>query len=297
MFRKTLKRISASWQKKYLEAADQKASYYETLHDVEYLRDIPYSSQDGTALLMDLFRPKDKGPGPFPVVLMVHGGGMIMGDRRMETGICRHFAREGFLAASLEYRVFPEVDIRGAVLDLAGGMEEIGRTVSDYHGDPERIYLVAESAGVYVSILAAGMNRCGTIARAVGGRNPNVRIRAAAALSGMFYAKRKDLVGIVMAGNIIPKGRGNEEIARLPDLESDEVADSLPPMFLVSSKGDFLKKYTLRYADFLRNRQKEYKLVFYDRGKHLIHAFPSLAPEQPESIAVDHMIARWFLEH
>ena len=297
MLRKTLKIISTSWQKKYLEGMDQTASYYETFHDVEYIWNIPYNSQDGTGLLMDLFLPKDKGSGLFPVALMVHGGGLLMGDRRMEMGICRHFAQEGFLAASLEYRVFPEVDVRGAILDLAGGMEEIGRTVSNYHGDPERIYLVAESAGVYVSMFAAAMTQCGTITQAVGGRNPNIRIRAMAALSGMFYAKRKDLVGMVMAGNIIPKGRGDEEIAKRMDLESEEVAGSLPPMFLVSSKGDFLKKYTLRYADFLRNYQKEYRLEFYDQGKHLIHAFPSLAPEQPESIAVDQMIARWFLEH
>ena len=89
----------------------------------------------------------------------------------------------------------------------------------------------------------------------------------------------------------------NEEIARLLDLELDEVAALLPPLFLVSSKGDFLKKYTLRYADFLEKHQKEYKLFFYDEGKPLIHAFPSLTPEEPESIAVDQMIARWFLEH
>ena len=297
MFNKTLKKLSASWQGKYLENMDQTAEYYKKFQDVEYIWNVPFDSQDGTSLAMDLFRPKDMRREPLPVVLTVHGGGLFMGDRRMEMGLCRHFAQAGFLAASIEYRVFPQVDVRGAILDLAGGMEEIGRIASNYGGDPNRIYLVAESAGVFASIFAAVMTRSEQITEALGGRNPGVHIRAMAALSGMFYARRKDLIGLVMRDNIIPKVQGNEKYAELMNTELDEVVDSLPPMLLVSSKGDFLRKYTLRYSDFLREHQREYRLIYYENGKHLPHAFPSLAPELPESIAVDQLIVQWFLEH
>lgn len=297
MFNKTLKKLSASWQVKYLDNMDRTAEYYKQFQDVEYLWNIPFHSQDGTGLAMDLFRPKGLRPEGLPVVMMVHGGGLFMGDRRMEMGICRHFAQAGFLAASLEYRVFPEVDIRGAVLDLAGGMEALGRAVSRYGGDPNRIYLVAESAGVFAAIYAAAMTRSTLIAQALGGRDPGIRIRAMAALSGMFYAKRKDLVGLAMGGNIIPKARENEKLAELLNAEQPEVVDALPPLFLVTSKGDFLRKYTLRYSDFLKAHKREYRLVDFDKDKHLPHAFPSLAPEMPESIAVDRMIVQWFFEH
>lgn len=297
MFSTTLKKLSASWQKKYLKNMDETARYYKQYQDIEYIWDVPYAGQDGASLAMDLFRPKGRCDEPYPVVLMVHGGGLFMGDRRMEMGICRHFAQAGFLAASLEYRVFPEVDVRGVVLDLAGGMEEIWRTASRYGGDPDRIYLVAESAGVFAAIFAIAMTRSQTIREALGGRDPDVRIRAMAALSGMYYAKRKDLVGVVMKGNIIPKDSENEPYAKLMDAELDEVVDVLPPLFLVSSKGDFLRKYTLRYSDFLEEQGKEHRLLYFEKGKHLPHAFPSLAPDIPESVEVDQMIAQWFLEH
>ena len=297
MFSTTLKKLSASWQKKYLKNMDETAGYYKQYQDIEYIWDVPYAGQDGASLAMDLFRPKGRCDEPYPVVLMVHGGGLFMGDRRMEMGICRHFAQAGFLAVSLEYRVFPEVDVRGAVLDLAGGMEEIWRTASRYGGDPDRIYLVAESAGVFAAIFAIAMTRSHTIREALGGRDPDVRIRAMAALSGMYYAKRKDLVGVVMKGNIIPKDSENEPYAKLMDAELDEVVDVLPPLFLVSSKGDFLRKYTLRYSDFLEEQGKEHRLLYFEKGKRLPHAFPSLAPDIPESVEVDQMIAQWFLEH
>ena len=296
MFHRTLTKLSYSWQEKYLKGMDETAAYYTQFDDVEYLWDVPFLSQDKTPLAMDLFRPVGRKE-PYPVVLTVHGGGLIMGDRRMEMGLCRHFAREGFLAASIEYRVFPDVDVRGAVLDLAGGMEEIGRVVSSYGGDPERIFLSAESAGVYASLFAVAMIRSERIAEAFGGKDPGIRIRAMAALSGMFYPARKDFLGMLMKGNTIPKKRDGKGYAGFLDAELEEVVCTLPPMLLVSSRGDFLRKHTLRYADFLKEQKKEYRLIYYDEGKHLMHAFPSLAPELPESVAADRMILQWFMEH
>lgn len=297
MFKRTLKKLSASWQEKYLDGMEQTTEYYKQFQDVDYIWDVPFVSQDGARLAMDIYRPPLKGDALYPVVITVHGGGLFMGDKRMEMGLSRHFAKAGFLTASIEYRVFPDVDVRGAILDLAGGMEEIGRSIASYGGDPNRIYLVAESAGVYAAIFAIAMTHSKTVREVLEGRDPGINIRAMAAISGMFYPKRKDLVGMMMTGNIIPKNHKKVGYAKIMDAELKEVADTLPPMFLVSSKGDFIRKYTLRYADFLREHEKEYRLVYYDQGKNLIHAFPSLAPEIPESIAVDNMIVQWFLEH
>lgn len=297
MFKKTLTKVSSSWNEKYLEGMEQTVEQYKKLQDVEYILDVPFESQDDATLAMDLFCPLNKGSALLPVVMMVHGGGFIMGDRRMEMGICRHFARAGFLSASLEYRSFPETDIRGAILDVAGGMEAIGRLAQDYGGDPDRIFLVSESAGVYAGIFAAAMTGSDELAKALGGRNPGINIRAMAALSGMFYARRKDLIGMVMADNLIPKKKKDAEYAKLLNTELDEIVSCLPPIFLVSSKGDFLRKYTLDYADFLKEQKKKYRLVYYDKGKNLMHAFPSLDPENPESIAADRMIVQWFAEH
>ena len=289
--------MSDGWQKNYLEGMEQVVDRYKQLNDVEYIPDVPFESQDNVTLAMDIFRPWNAGKESLPVVLMVHGGGLLMGDRHMEMGICRNFAKAGFLSVSIEYRVFPESDIKGAVLDLAGGMEYIGRNASRYGGDADRIYLVCESAGVFASIFALSMIRSETVRKAFGGRSPDINIRAMAAQSGMFYVRRKDIVGMVMSGNVIPTRWGNRDFLKILDTEQEEILNSIPPVFLVSSKGDFLRKYTLKYSDFLKNNKKEYRLIYYDKAGHLPHAFCSLAPELPESIEVGKMIVSWFLEH
>lgn len=297
MFKKTLQKFSRSWHEKYLQNMAQVVEYYKQFNDVEYIPEVPYKSQDGTALTMDIFRPATGYGQRYPVVMMVHGGGFLMGDKHMEMGISRHFAQSGFLSVSLEYRVFPEVDVKSVILDLAGGMEEVGKIASYYGGDPERCYVVSESAGVYAAIFAVSMNSSETVRQVIGGRNPGINIRAMAALSGMYYVNRKDLIGAVIGSNVIPKDWRKGELKNIMNLESKEIVNCLVPVFLVSSKGDFLRKYTLRYSKFLKEKDKEYKLVYYDREKKLTHAFPSLIPEIPESIAVDEMIVSWFHEH
>lgn len=297
MFKKTLQKFSRSWHENYLQNMDRVVEYYKQFNDVEYIPDVPYQSQDGTALTMDIYRPAKSYGQRYPVVMTVHGGGFLMGDKHMEMGISRHFAQAGFLTVSLEYRLFPEVDARSAILDLAGGMEAVGKTASYYGGDPDRCYLVSESAGVYAAIFAISMNSSETVRQIIGGRITGLNIRAMAALSGMFYTNRKDLVGAVIGGNVIPKDWRKGELKNIMNLESNEIVNCLVPVFLVSSKGDFLRKYTLRYSEFLKEKEKEYRLVYYEKGKKLTHAFPSLTPDVPESIAVDEMIVSWFHEH
>ena len=54
-----------------------------------------------------LFRPA--GQGPFPALLWVHGGGLVMGSAAMDDAFCRRVGEElGVLVASVEYRLAPE---------------------------------------------------------------------------------------------------------------------------------------------------------------------------------------------
>ncbi|KQS73192.1 alpha/beta hydrolase [Modestobacter sp. Leaf380] len=54
-----------------------------------------------------LFRPA--GPGPFPALLWVHGGGLVLGSAAMDDAFCRRVSEElGVLVAAVEYRLAPE---------------------------------------------------------------------------------------------------------------------------------------------------------------------------------------------
>ena len=86
-----------------------------------------------------------------PVVLFVHGGAFVRGDKdvtdEVYANVCYYFARHGFLAINVEYRLAPESGYPGGAEDLAAAVAWAKRSARDFGGDPERLLLVGHSAG------------------------------------------------------------------------------------------------------------------------------------------------------
>jgi acetyl esterase len=100
---------------------------------------------DPGAHTLDLWTPE--GRGPFPLVVLAHGGGWEAGDRvTYITPLFEPLARAGFAWASIDYRLTPQV-LHGAQLgDLASALAFLRTHAREYRLDPSRIVLVGESA-------------------------------------------------------------------------------------------------------------------------------------------------------
>lgn len=110
-------------------------------------RDIPYKNRSGKELLMDIFEPVVDEGVELPVIINIHGGGLIDGNKNLSEGFCRQIAKREYLVCSLEYRLIPSVRVYEQFDDVCAGMDCIGRKLVDFDVDFTRIYLVAESAG------------------------------------------------------------------------------------------------------------------------------------------------------
>lgn len=117
-------------------------------------------------LLLDLYLPPDDGPGPRPVVVLVHGGGFVGGNRGQMAAAALSYARLGFVAASISYRLEPDADFSNQLVYFAAvqnaiddGMESVRwlrSQAATYHLDTDRIAMVGSSAGGAVA-LGTGM--------------------------------------------------------------------------------------------------------------------------------------------
>jgi acetyl esterase/lipase len=68
--------------------------------------DVAYADQDPRQK-MDIIIP-DKGDGPFPLIVFVHGGGWVSGDKRENTILGPFQAvSQGYAVAAVEYRLAP----------------------------------------------------------------------------------------------------------------------------------------------------------------------------------------------
>ncbi len=112
----------------------------------------PGGDPDGKDKL-DLYVPP--GPGPHPVIVFIHGGGLLQGDKSIYAGLGQYFVRRGFAAALINHRLSPGVAHPAHVRDAAAAFAWVYRNVERFGGDPKRIVLAGHSSGAYLAALLA----------------------------------------------------------------------------------------------------------------------------------------------
>ena len=260
-------------------------------------RDIPYKNRSDKELLMDIFEPIVDEGTELPVIVNIHGGGLIGGSKNLSVGFCRQLAKRGYLVFSLEYRLIPEVRVYEQFDDVCAGMECIGRKLVDFEVDFTRIYMVAESAGAYLATYVAAMKNSQALQNAIGYKPTKMVFRAMGLISGMFYTTRNDMLGRFLSPSIYGKDARSIAMAEYTNPEHPEIIHNIPPCYLITSKADMLERYTLDFAGELGNKGVEHHLRHMGSDKKLLHAFPVLNPALPESERVIDEIVDWFKKH
>ena len=265
---------------------------HSTPEDVDAFPDVEYGSSRSLALAMDIFRPKRKH-AELPVIILVHGGGLIAGTRKMERSCGEVLAQRGYLVFVPEYHPANEIDAYGQINELAEGFAFVKDQCAAYGGDPERVTVFAESAGAYLALYVAASMGSEPLRTAVGCQDPGLRIRALVCISGMFYTTRRDMIGAVYRKNIFPHRYKDPVSMAYMNPEHPEVMRHLPPLYLITSEADYLKGYTFRYADALRRAGHPFQLRNCGEKKTLKHAFASRHPQIAESREAFDAVFQW----
>lgn len=126
-----------------------------TMQQANLHRDIEYGRASGETLLLDAFVPE--GAGPFPVAILVHGGGWGSGDKAKDivTPIAEPLGRAGFAWFSINYRLAPKNRWPAAIEDVQTAIRWVKAHAAEFRGDPNRIVLIGYSAGAHLAALAA----------------------------------------------------------------------------------------------------------------------------------------------
>ena len=260
-------------------------------------RGIPYKNRIGKELLMDIYEPQVPAGTELPVIVNVHGGGLIDGNKNLSEGFCRQLAKRGYLVFSLEYRLIPDVRVYEQFDDVCAGMDCVGRKLVDFDVDFTRIYMVAESAGAYLATYVTAMKKSKALQGAIGYEPTRMSFKAMGLISGMFYTTRNDSLGWFLSRSIYGKDERSRAMAEYTNPEHPEIIYNIPPCYLITSKADMLERYTLDFAGELGNKGVEHFLRHMGSDPKLIHAFPVLRPDLPESERVIDEIVRWFKGH
>lgn len=128
---------------------------------VTSLADVTYSTLPGfRPMVVDIYMPPKKG-GPKPLILYIHGGGWVGGHTR-HSGALANFpavlaklASEGFVVASLEYRLSGEAPFPAQLQDARAALRFLKGNAGRYGIDASRTGIWGGSAGGHLTALTA----------------------------------------------------------------------------------------------------------------------------------------------
>ena len=121
----------------------------EPYRGIKVERDIKYGPFDRN--LLDVFGPETSAP-PRPVLIFVHGGGFIAGNKRtgdspFYDNIMLWAVKNGFVGVNMTYRLAPQSPWPAGSEDSASTIQWITTGIAARGGDPARLYLMGHSAG------------------------------------------------------------------------------------------------------------------------------------------------------
>ena len=132
----------------------------------ELKTDIEFAKRGDVVLKLDAYMPD--GPGPFPAVIWVHGGGFVTGDKQpAPTSLLDPLVQAGFAWFSVNYRLSPSYTFPAHTDDVESAVEYLKTRAKEFKINPNRLVLTGASAGGHLVSFVGARHRKGNDVAAV----------------------------------------------------------------------------------------------------------------------------------
>ena len=246
----------------------------------EHLEAVPINNR----LTTDVIVPE--APGPFPVMIYLHGGAWVAGAPRHYRKLGRRVAQAGFLTFLVDYGLAPEYPFPIGYDDCVEAARWIASRCGDWGGDAQRMAAGGDSAGGNLSA-ALPLGLAGT----------GVKLKALALIYGAF-----DFAAMVERGR--KEGESDDPVQQnlhrsnriavtsylgedfepwLDDPRVSPVRDvsHVPPCHIVCGELDALEADARAYAAELRRAGIEHELFIDPNMPHGYLQMETLADSRP----------------
>lgn len=233
------------------------------------IANVPYGPHKKWHLL-DVYLPKATKTETFPVLINIHGGAWVYGDKQVYAPYCMHLAQCGFAVINASYRLAPKHTFPAPLEDVGSIMEWVVTNANQYRLDSSNLFLVGDSAGAHLATAYTAIQLNREYAKAFPGITVSKKLvpKALVLNCGVFdmegELKRRGALLTPFLTDILGAKPTTSSIKKMSPVQY--ITPDFPPVYLATSNGDFLRKHSHRLKEVLE--QKKIDFVFKEYGNN-----------------------------
>jgi acetyl esterase/lipase len=265
--------VSTTIRSLFTKSDDQRDAGLTTPDDILRYDNIAYGP-DPQCQSLDVYRPRAADGQALPVIVSIHGGGWVYGDKERYQFYCMSLAQRGFAVVNFTYRLAPEHKFPAQLEDAGSVFAWVLAHSGDYGFDPSHVFAVGDSAGAHLLALYTEACLNPKLRRAL----PTVPVSAGFVPAGLglhcgaYDPQQGNRQTKLLMGELLPKGGTKEELELVNALRW--VTPGFPPVFLMTCTGDFLQAQATALADVLVRAYVPFQFHYYGDADHrLPHVF------------------------
>jgi acetyl esterase/lipase len=213
---------------------------------------------------LDIWAREDlPADGRAPVLLQVHGGAWVIGNKDQQgIPLMAHLAERGWVCVAINYRLSPRSTWPDHIVDVKRALAWIKENIADHGGDPDFVAITGGSAGGHLSSLAA--LSANDPAFQPGFEEADTSVVAAVPFYGVFDWTNRDGTGLEGMDDFLGKRVLKTSIEESPEVWDQAspmswVGPEAPPFMVVHGANDTLVpvEQARAFAAMLRDASKE----------------------------------------
>lgn len=223
-----------------------------TYDSIYCMKDIAYSDKDEKLTKGDFyFNPLIlKDGNKHPIILNIHGGGFVEGDKQYRKSLCEYYASKGYYVFNINYRMPPNVDIFGSLIDTLDATNFISELAKEYSIDLDKIVVTGDSSGAFLASYIAAVKFNPSLAEILNVPTVDVNIASLILHSGPYdmlkMTKMNMPLGIIPElSSMIVGYQLKDDLSDIKDYKYydyinsiDQVNDNWCPVFISWSDSD-----------------------------------------------------------
>lgn len=234
---------------------------------------------------LDVYRPK-KIQEKLPVIVNIHGGGWVYGDKELYQFYAMSLAQRGFAVVNFTYRLAPEAKYPAPLEDTNNVIHWMQEHQEEYALDMAHVFMVGDSAGGHLCGLYSAICTNLEYAKQYSFQIPEGFVPEAVALNCGVYNPlgKQSVIGesedVDLMEDFLPE-KGSERERKLVNL-TDHITSSFPPVYLMTCIGDFCRPQAMLLEKTLQEKEVYYRFKVYGTEERPLYHVFHVAVREPE---------------